>query len=251
MIKSGIYKITNSVNGKFYIGSSNDIKQRWNEHKSKLKSNRHVNKKLQNAWNFYGEDKFLFEVVESTDDNQSILFEREQHYFDLFKPYMRDIGYNICPKASGGDTITHNPNREQFVQKMSTLCAGENNPMFGKTHTSDTIALQKEKSKGRFTLDWFIQKYGEVDGKLKYEDRRQKLLNRKMNYSYSNGFEGTKRTFMTADVKNKISENKTRLKTLKPQIFDDIKSGQYTISQLADKYQVSTTSIKHYKRKLI
>jgi group I intron endonuclease len=250
MENTGIYKITNTVNGKFYIGSSNDIKHRWNEHKSKLKSNRHINTKLQNAWNFYGEDKFLFEVVESTDNNQSILFEREQHYLDLFKPYMRDIGYNICPKAAGGDTITHNPNREQFVQKMSTLCTGENNPMFGKTHTSDSIALQKEKSKGKFTLDWFIQKYGEVDGKTKYEDRRNKLLNRKINYSYSNGFEGKKRSFMNDTVKTKISENKLRLKELKPKIFSDIQSGQYTINQIAEKYQISATSVKYYKRKL-
>ena len=71
-----------------------------------------------------------------------------------------------------------------------------------------------------------------------------------MNYSYSNGFEGKKRTFMTDTVRNKISSNKARLKELKPQILSDIQSGQYTINQLAEKYQISTTSVKYYKRNL-
>jgi group I intron endonuclease len=251
MNNSGIYKITNSVNGKFYIGSSNDIQHRWNEHKSKLKTNSHVNKKLQNAWNFYGEDKFLFEVVEITNGKKDVLLDKEQYYLNMFKPYMRDIGYNICPTSYGGDNITHNPNKDQFIQKMSTLCAGENNPMFGRKHKQETKDKQKQKAKGKFTLEWFVEKYGEDVGKEKYETRRNSLLTRKMNYSYSNGFEGTKRTFMTTDVKKKISENKTRLRSLKPQIFADIKSGKYTINQLADMYQISTTSIKYYKRKLI
>ena len=250
MNNTGIYKITNKLNGKFYIGSSKDIDQRWNEHKLNLKSNRHINKKLQNAWNFYGEDNFLFEIIECTVCEQSVLFDREQYYLDLFRPYMRDIGYNICPTAAGGDTITHNPNREQFIQKMSTLCAGENNPMFGRTHRSDTVLKQKEKSKGKFTLSWFINKYGDLVGKTKYEERRHKLLNRQINYCHSNGFGGKKRIFMTDSVRNKISENKHRLKDLKPQIFADILSNQYTIDELAKKYQISTTSIKSYKRKL-
>lgn len=51
---SGIYKILNIKNGKFYIGSSNNIKVRWSQHKTLLKNNKHENKYLQNAWNKYG-----------------------------------------------------------------------------------------------------------------------------------------------------------------------------------------------------
>jgi len=60
--KSGIYKIINKVNGKYYIGSSNDIKGRWSEHKNDLKANRHDNDYLQKSWNKYGEENFEFEV---------------------------------------------------------------------------------------------------------------------------------------------------------------------------------------------
>jgi len=188
-MKSGIYKITNKMNGKFYIGSSKDIDNRWNDHKKHLNGDYHCNPKLQHSWNFHGKDNFDFSVIEEVVDSNK-LYDREQFYLDTFRPYMRDIGYNICPNATGGDNITHSPNRDEFIQKMSTISSGENNPMFGKKHSEDTINKQKEKAKGRFSLEWFINKYGEDEGKKKYDDRRTMLKNRKINYSYDNKMRG-------------------------------------------------------------
>jgi group I intron endonuclease len=175
-MKTGIYKITNQVTGKFYIGSAKDIEWRWTEHLQNLKANRHINPKLQHSWNFYGEDKFTFIVLEET--TESNLLVREQFYLDTFKPYLRTIGYNIGTKAYGGDNATHNPNRELFIEKMKQICAGEGNPMFGRKHSSESIKKQKDKAKGRFTLPWFIQKYGNVEGEKKYAERCQFLANR-------------------------------------------------------------------------
>ena len=59
---SGIYKITNNVNGKFYIGSSQNISRRWYDHKRELRIQKHHNKYLQRAWNKYGEENFSFEI---------------------------------------------------------------------------------------------------------------------------------------------------------------------------------------------
>ena len=182
-MKSGIYKITNEKTGKFYIGSAKDIDERWNDHRIRLKNNNHCNPKLQHSWNFYGGDKFTFIILEEVEPIQSKLFEREQYYLDTFKPYIRGIGYNICPIASGGDNITHNPNRDAFIEKMSDICSGEGNPMFGRSHSEDAIKNQKEKAKGRFTLDWFVLKYGQLEGKIKFDERRLMLANRKCNTS--------------------------------------------------------------------
>src|ERR1035437_2787890 len=102
-MKSGIYKITNEVNGKFYIGSSKDIDWRWTIHRRDLRANRHCNPKLQHSWNHHGEDKFIFNIVEETLPHQVILFDREQYYLDILKPYDRNIGYNIGSTAEGGD----------------------------------------------------------------------------------------------------------------------------------------------------
>lgn len=48
---SGIYKITNLVNNKVYIGQSVNIRKRWNQHVLELNKNIHPNIYLQSAWN--------------------------------------------------------------------------------------------------------------------------------------------------------------------------------------------------------
>lgn len=62
-----IYKITNLVNDKFYVGSTINKKVRFRQHRRLLRQNRHHCKHLQAAWNLYGELKFAFEVVECVD----------------------------------------------------------------------------------------------------------------------------------------------------------------------------------------
>ena len=76
----GVYKIINKTNGKCYIGSSININNRWAKHKALLRHNKHENKKLQNAWNKYGEENFQFIVVKECDNE--ILLEEEQSYLD-------------------------------------------------------------------------------------------------------------------------------------------------------------------------
>ena len=61
--KSCVYAIVNNVNKKFYIGSTISSKQRWYTHRRSLKINQHDNSYLQNAWNKYGEDSFIFNIT--------------------------------------------------------------------------------------------------------------------------------------------------------------------------------------------
>lgn len=248
-MKIGIYKITNLKNGKFYIGSSKDTDRRWWEHMNELNKNVHINKKLQNAWNFYGKDNFKFEVIEELNDEQ-ILLEREQYYLDAFQPYRNNIGYNIALNSSGGDNFTHNPNKETIRQQLSEMYSGENNPMFGKKHNNDSILIQKQKASGRFTLDWFIEKYGIEIGTIKYEERRNNLSSRKINYSYDNNKTGKKSGPMSEDRKTNISISKSNIKKIKEKLYEDILSNQYTIKELSVKYNLSGTTIKYHKRKI-
>ena len=98
-IITGVYKITNMINDKYYIGSSDDIYKRWHSHKYYLDNNKHINKHLQNAWNKYGEENFEFEIIEKC--NHKNKFIREQYYLDKLNPFDKS-GYNICKQANGG-----------------------------------------------------------------------------------------------------------------------------------------------------
>jgi group I intron endonuclease len=96
----GIYKITNTVNGKIYVGSSVDTVGRFNVHRSDLRANKHGNSYLQNAWNKYGESAFVFEVIEQCEPGS--VRDVEQRYLDeLFAKSDRESFYNLYDKASG------------------------------------------------------------------------------------------------------------------------------------------------------
>ena len=131
---SGIYKITNNVNGKFYIGSSQNISRRWYDHKRELRIQKHHNKYLQRAWNKYGEENFSFEIVEECKVEE--LSDREQLYIEKY--VNSDFCYNISI-----DTIAPmrgKKHSEEAKRKMSEsrkgLMVGPKNHMYGK-HLSD------------------------------------------------------------------------------------------------------------------
>lgn len=87
----GIYRIRNIENGKFYIGSSNNIFKRWMKHKSELNLNKHHSLILQNAWNKYGEKSFIFEILKEV--NELDLLNEEQKELDKFD--LKTQTYNI------------------------------------------------------------------------------------------------------------------------------------------------------------
>lgn len=86
----GIYKITNKINGKFYIGQSVDIERRFMEHKTPHGTMNSI--KL--AMKKYGKENFSFEVIEECSEND--LNEREMYWIATLKPQ-----YNRCGGGTG------------------------------------------------------------------------------------------------------------------------------------------------------
>lgn len=79
----GIYKIKNLKNNKIYIGSSNNIEKRINEHFRNLKNNKHPNKHLQLSYNKYGKENFTYEILETFEEiERSVLFNIEADYLE-------------------------------------------------------------------------------------------------------------------------------------------------------------------------
>jgi group I intron endonuclease len=88
-MKSGIYRIVNLKNGKFYIGSTNNLYRRKKDHFTLLKKGKNHCKILQRAYDKYGELNFVFEVLAYCP--KEYLFKLEQWFVDNLKPQ-----YNVC-----------------------------------------------------------------------------------------------------------------------------------------------------------
>ena len=188
---SGIYIILNKVNNKYYIGSAyNIIDERWPDHKSKLRKNKHINQSLQFDWNQYGEESFEFHIVELVERKNNFII--EQKYLDwAFR--RRDCIYNKNPHATHPPTLygkengfygkTHTQEmkthfskiklgkhpsektKERTKKSMSGKHIGKNNPFYKKTHSTEKCKRwsneRKNEGNPRFkqtTLDWYNEK---------------------------------------------------------------------------------------------
>ena len=92
----GIYKITNTITGDFYIGSSKNVKQRWAFHKCKSTWNRYSSNPMYLDMQKYGIDKFAFEILAEVEEGS--LKEMEQKFIETLKPTYNNInanGWNI------------------------------------------------------------------------------------------------------------------------------------------------------------
>lgn len=99
-MKTGIYKIENLVNNKKYVGFASDIDYRWTCHKNQLKAKSHHCYHLQKAFNKYGEENFIYEILEECLEEE--LPKKEHYWAILLKVHNRKFGYNIKPTSEDG-----------------------------------------------------------------------------------------------------------------------------------------------------
>jgi group I intron endonuclease len=143
-----IYKIINLVNDKFYVGSTNNKKVRFRQHRRFLRQNRHHCKHLQAAWNLYGEVKFEFEVVEVVPEEEN-LFAAEQRWLDVH--FGKPECYNSGAAAAapwrgiyGADHPNHGkPLSDATKAALSAATKKQwsiGDPRTGTTHSEETRA---------------------------------------------------------------------------------------------------------------
>ena len=111
----GIYKITNTVTGDFYIGSSKDVRRRWVSHKCKSVWNNNPNNPMYQDMIKYGTDKFAFEILAEVEIDK--LKETEQKFIEALKPTYNN--YN----AKGWDIERRKESHRKFSNKYNNqLC---------------------------------------------------------------------------------------------------------------------------------
>jgi group I intron endonuclease len=136
---TGIYKITNIINGKVYVGSAVNINSRWSRHKRDLFFRKHKSPKLQNSYNKYGNENFYYSILEECEKENLII--REQHYIDLYNSCKN--GYNCAPKAGSNIGLKLSQETRDKVSK--------NNAKFwsGKERDKETKDKISKKLTGR------------------------------------------------------------------------------------------------------
>ena len=132
LIASGIYTITNTVNGKIYVGSAINLSARRREHRSSLLRGRHHNVKLQHAWSKYGPAAFVFSIVEIVED-ANFLLAREQ--FWLWRTDASVKGYNILLDASSRLGIKHSSSTRAKIGEAGRglVCSAEHRAATSKS----------------------------------------------------------------------------------------------------------------------
>lgn len=149
-----IYKITNNVNNKIYIGQTvRTLEERLSEHKRKRVP------LISKAIKKYGINNFKIETIDTAETIDD-LNNKEIYWINYYNSLVPN-GYNQCD--GGGNTSGYN-HKEESKKKMSKtkskMYIGENNPFYGKTHSEEARKKMSEARAGRTLTDEWKKKIG-------------------------------------------------------------------------------------------
>lgn len=146
----GVYQIVCKTTGKRYIGSTIDsFKKRYACHISRLNNGKHHCKHLQNAWDLYGKDDFLFLILDILDKDDCLKY--EQMYFDTMDKV--DL-FNKCLVANGG----HGEYLRGKKQNRRTKAEIDLEPVKEKKERKEKIIKQKREKVVKVKEDFVIIK---------------------------------------------------------------------------------------------
>lgn len=137
IITPGIYKIENIVTGDIYIGQSVNPTLRQSQHWRRLTINKHHNIYLQRAWNKYGKDCFVFEIILFCEHDQLSI--REQELVDRLDP-----AYNI--RKDCVDSPLGTKHSEETRRKLSESHKGQKAHNLGKK-TSYEVRMKQSRAR--------------------------------------------------------------------------------------------------------
>lgn len=138
-----VYKITNLINNKCYIGKdSKGIDCRYKSHIRLLKRNKHSNTHLQKSWNKYGEENWKYTILENS-SSVDVLNEMETYFIKEFCSNYADSGYN---KTTGGE--------ENIFSEESRRKISQNNSRYWKNKKFTQEHREKLSNSKKGSIAW-------------------------------------------------------------------------------------------------
>lgn len=139
-----IYKVTNTINNKIYIGQTTQtLLCRQHGHRYKSENNPKIY--FHRAINKHTWESFLWEVLCQC-ETQEEMNEMEHHYIKQYHSHVSEWGYNLT--WGFGNTTTGYKFTDEQLKAMSINNTGSKNGMYGKTHSKETIQKWCDKRKG-------------------------------------------------------------------------------------------------------
>jgi group I intron endonuclease len=188
-----IYKIINTTNGKFYVGSTTNTRERFRTHRKRLRTGKHHAAHLQAAWNKYGEAAFIFHVIEEIPLDQSL---QEAENVWLAEHVGKDYCYNKSKYADApmrGIRKEDHPSfgrpkteeeRQSISKALKEFYAKDitNHPRFGKQHTEEVKERIRQKKLANPTQAWLgKERSAETKGKISQAQKgKRKAAGRKV-----------------------------------------------------------------------
>lgn len=148
-MKSGVYIITNKIDGKNYIGESIRLAIRLVQHRSDLRGNRHQSTHLQRAFNKYGEENFEFGLLEWCEEK--FLKSQENYWCNMLDAHNDKHGYNLDSCDPNGICRKKSKETRELISKKAKErdTSGENNPFYNRTHTDKSLLIMSQTHKGK------------------------------------------------------------------------------------------------------
>lgn len=159
-----LYEIVNNINGKRYVGRTNNIEKRWKRHITELNNHNHHSIYLQRAWDKYGEENFTFNIIDTRETLEEIeILEEETINMDY------ENMYNVSRQSYGGDLISYHPNLDEIKKKHS-----KNGKQWYSNFTEEEKLAYAEKYTGKKNPNY---RHGNCT-KEAIEKRHQEWLNK-------------------------------------------------------------------------
>jgi group I intron endonuclease len=134
-----IYKITNSITGKSYVGyTKHSIEKRWEQHIKRAYNGINVNTKFYNSIRKHGREVWTIEIVENVDSAETAKH-REIHHIEVFDTYFS--GYNSTKGGDGNNGIIMSDESNKARSEKLKGIPKNYVRMLGKKHREDSKSL--------------------------------------------------------------------------------------------------------------